>query len=937
MSIIGIDFGTTKTIAVILRDDGPHIIPDTKGRLSMPSLVLVTPDEEIFVGWDAKSHPRRYESEHITITSIKRGLGRLGENNWGRWKTHPQEVAALILARLKLEVESSLDEEVTEAVIAIPAHFDINQRWAVMQAAEIAGLKVRRLLNEATAASISYFRGQPKKDGIAIVVDIGGGTTDVSVIQYGEGVLEVSSTTGANDLGGDDLDQIIIDRINEEIGKRHGQIVPLSEAHKLFLREAAISAKVELSSSEQARVRLPGLIKLVDGTYEDLDVQLSREEFTKWITPFANRVKELIQKALKDTGMNPEHLDGLLLIGGTSRIPALRETCLRSGIQLWPDVDQEYSVAKGAAIQAGVLSGQANSFLLLDSFPNSLSVEGLGGTAQCLVQRNSTIPTIRTETFTTTQDFQQEITVRVFEGERAMAKDNSFLGSVVLSGIPPAAKGVPQIKVTFDIDANGTITVSARDQATTHETKAILSAPFRLNPAQVNVMRRAVSEEMKKVAAQLRVEHEMARQRAADAKRGSVEKSLEDLMSGLVPEIDGGKQQILKQALNVIRDYGTRDVSGDALETLLSGVRKEIDKLLSESVAEICRRFVNSPEFLPWLEAAIRTIEEGGTINSIMNTVKRTFGATIQQMMNCIRRSDDLPYLFLRSTQELSGEPVPRYLFGLLITHFYPDDRPEIQSLSPMSEVDPDARSILLLLLISALDADKPKDRIVSLRLLSTMIEPRMLSPLLNRISSYSSEVNNLLERIPNDVWYEAFRAITSEQRSDWLSQKGFRRDRLRLALQTLILHKQHSEQDQMLDCLAKMGERESVPQLLAYVKTLKDDQSRASIIRSLPSYQDPRVVLPLLYHIRNQTSLATASNSALERCKDFLDDDWKRLIGFVADEVNPGLFSIARKGIYFRNFVDTHKGMDTHLFEQLINSLGSKWLRRITFWFNKN
>ena len=296
MSIIGIDFGTTKTIATIYRNNRFEIIPDRKGRFTIPSLVFVTPEEEIFAGWEAKLHPQRFVSKHITINSVKRILGKELDCNWGSWKTHPQEIAALILARLKIEVEEYLGYEVNDAVIAIPAHFDINQRWAIIQAADIAGFKVRRLVNEATAAAIFYCYNI-SNDGNAIIVDIGGGTTDVSIVQYGDGIIAVNSTVGDHYLGGDDFDELIINYLKSLLKNQGEDVGTFTPIQEFVLRNSVTNAKIELSESLSTHIYLPAFIKRDGRKYDDLNFTLSRDQFNRLIDPFLKRILSLIDEA----------------------------------------------------------------------------------------------------------------------------------------------------------------------------------------------------------------------------------------------------------------------------------------------------------------------------------------------------------------------------------------------------------------------------------------------------------------------------------------------------------------------------------------------------------------------------------------------------------------------------------------------------------------
>jgi molecular chaperone DnaK len=504
MSIIGIDFGTTKTVASIYRFGQFEIIPDRKGRLTIPSLVLVTPEEEIFTGWEAKLHPQRYVSRHITINSVKRILGKEQDSSWGNWKTHPQEIAALILARLKIEVEEYFGYEVRDAVIAIPTHFDINQRWAVLQAAEIAGFRVRRMINEATAAAISHCYNITT-NGSAIVVDVGGGTTDVSIILYGDGVIEVISTAGDHYLGGDDFDQLIVNNIKSILKKRGEDLGNFTPIQEFVLRNNATNAKIELSESLSTQIYLPAFIKREGRKNDDLNYILVRAQFNKLIDSYLKRILALIDEAKKNANdilkeRNIIHFDKLILVGGSSRIPKIREM-ISQNIKQKPqgNIDPELCVAKGAAAEAGVLSGELKDLLLLDTLPGSLSIEGPEGTTQVILPKDTTIPVKVTNVFTTVQDYQSEMKIRIFEGENNLVKDNTYIGSIILTGITSAPRGIPQIEVTLDVDANGTITARVSDVLNKlNQSQAVLSSPFRLNQAQINVLSSAVLEVMKK-------------------------------------------------------------------------------------------------------------------------------------------------------------------------------------------------------------------------------------------------------------------------------------------------------------------------------------------------------------------------------------------------------------------------------------------------------
>lgn len=634
MSFIGIDFGTTKTVAAVFKGGQPTIIPDRWGHRSIPSLVLVTPEEELFVGWEAVTHPRRYESKHITINSIKRSLGKQGETGWGWWKTHPQEVAALILGRMKLEVEAYLGEEITDAVIAIPAHFDINQRWAVKQAAEIAGLRVPRLLNEATAAALTYYVTRAPGDASILVFDFGGGTLDVSILKIGQGVCEVKATAGDGWLGGDDFDQIIVDYILERVREQVGASLTLSPFQQTVIREAATKAKIELSGAQSSRIYLPGLIQTATRSY-DLDLTITRDTFYSLSNVLIERTIGPLFQALSDAKMTRSDLNAALLIGGTSRMPAIQEI-VRKVLSLEPHigVDPETCVAEGAAIAAGVLAGDIKNVLLLDVLPLSLSVATMGGTVTRLIERNTTIPNRRSEVFSTTEYNQTQIEINIFEGEREFARDNRFVSKVTLSGIPPAPRGVPQIEITLDVDANGICNVIARDRATGKQTTATLAAPFQLNPAQVKVMQRAIGRELTKIKDRLARESEMELEEAIRRDAKSWEEKIDAFLTARGRHLTEKQAFILSEGRRLIVEHVQRGTSWAELQSLLSGVRQEFDNILTDLIARSMWTILNDPLLALWATKAATRLHNDESVTSSMKDFEAHYRPLIKSVLS---------------------------------------------------------------------------------------------------------------------------------------------------------------------------------------------------------------------------------------------------------------------------------------------------------------
>ncbi|MDI6827339.1 MAG: molecular chaperone DnaK, partial [Armatimonadota bacterium] len=454
---VGIDLGTTNSVVAVMEGGEPVVIPNAEGSRLTPSVVAFTKAGERLVGIPAKRqailNPER------TITSIKRKMGTDYKVTIDNKTYTPEEISAMILQKLKTDAETYLGEKVTDAVITVPAYFNDAQRTATKTAGEIAGLNVLRIINEPTAASLAY--GLDKKESETILVyDLGGGTFDVSILEVGEGVFEVKATAGDTQLGGDDWDQRIVDYVAEEFMKQEGIDLRKDRQALQRLREAAEKAKIELSSVVHTNISLPFITATQEGP-KHLDMTLTRAKFEELTADLAERTIGPFKRALSDAGLTEKDIDEIILVGGATRMPHIYELVKRLGGGKEPHkgVNPDEVVAIGAAIQAGVLSGQVKDVVLLDVTPLSLGIETLGGVFTKLIERNTTIPTRKSEIFTTAVDGQTDVEIHVLQGEREMAKDNKTLGRFHLVGIPPAPRGVPQIEVTFDIDANGIVNV----------------------------------------------------------------------------------------------------------------------------------------------------------------------------------------------------------------------------------------------------------------------------------------------------------------------------------------------------------------------------------------------------------------------------------------------------------------------------------------------
>jgi molecular chaperone DnaK len=461
---VGIDLGTTNSVVAVLEGGEPRVIPNAEGSHLTPSVVGFTKSGERLVGAAAKRqailNPER------TIASIKRHMGTNHRVTIDGKNYSPEEISAMILQKLKADAEAFLGDKVDKAVITVPAYFNDAQRTATKNAGEIAGLQVLRIINEPTAASLAY--GLDKKGNETILVyDLGGGTFDVSLLDVGEGVFEVKATDGDTHLGGDDFDQRVVDYIAEEFMKDQGIDLRKDRQALQRLREAAEKAKIELSTVVQTSINLPFITADQEGP-KHLDMTLTRAKFNELTHDLVERTREKFNTVLKEAGIKPSEINEIILVGGSTRIPAVQDLVkeLGGGKEPHKGVNPDEVVAVGAAIQAGVLGGEVKDVVLLDVTPLTLGIETLGGVMDKLVERNTTIPTRRSRTYTTAADGQTSVEIHVLQGERDMARDNKSLGRFHLSGIPPAPRGVPQIEVTFDIDANGIVNVSAKDQAT---------------------------------------------------------------------------------------------------------------------------------------------------------------------------------------------------------------------------------------------------------------------------------------------------------------------------------------------------------------------------------------------------------------------------------------------------------------------------------------
>ncbi|MDG7001987.1 MAG: molecular chaperone DnaK [Nitrososphaerota archaeon] len=580
--IIGIDLGTSNSAAAVMMGGRPTIIPSAEGTSvggkAFPSYVAFSKDGALLVGEPARR--QAVSNPEGTIMAIKRKMGTDYKVKVIGKEYTPQQISAFILQKIKNDTEAFLGEKVTKAVITVPAYFNDNQRQATKDAGSIAGLEVVRIINEPTAASLAYGLDKGGKDQKIMVFDLGGGTLDVTIMEFGSGVFEVKSTSGDTQLGGTDMDNILIDYVVSQFKSQSGIDLKNDKVAMQRIREAAEKAKIELSTTVTTEINLPFIASDSSGA-KNLNLTLTRAKLEELISPVIERCRHPMMQAIQDAKLEPKHIDKVILVGGPTRMPIIRNFVEKvMGKTAERGVDPMECVATGAAIQGAVLTGEVTDILLLDVTPLSLGVETLGGVFTKLIERNTTIPTKKSQIFSTAADFQTAVTVHVLQGERAMAQDNVSLGNFNLTGIPPAPRGVPQIEVTFDIDANGILNVSAKDLASGKQTSITITASTKLNEKDKERM----IKEAEQYAEQDKKKKEEAEIRNnADSLLYTVEKTKADLKDKIPQDL----LTKLDNASKVLKDA----IAGTDIEAVkqktenVSNVLKEIGTIAYQQAA----------------------------------------------------------------------------------------------------------------------------------------------------------------------------------------------------------------------------------------------------------------------------------------------------------------------------------------------------------------
>ena len=575
--IIGIDLGTTNSCVAVMEGGQPTVITNAEGSRTTPSIVAFTKDGERLVGEPAKR--QAVTNADRTISSIKRDMGTDHGRTIDGKKYSPQQISAMILSKLKSDAEQYLGEKVTEAVITVPAYFNDAQRQATKDAGKIAGLDVKRIINEPTAAALAYGLDNEKEQKI-MVYDLGGGTFDVSIIEIGDGVIEVLATNGDTHLGGDDFDQRIMNWMVDEFKKKEGVDLSKDTMAMQRLKEAAEKAKKELSASTTTNINLPFITATADGP-KHFDMDLSRAKFEELISDLVEKTAIPVQNAMKDAGLSNSDIGKVLLVGGSTRVPCVVEKVKPlMGQEPSKNLNPDECVAIGASIQGGKLAGDAGAgdILLLDVTPLSLSIETMGGVATRLIERNTTIPTKKSQIFSTAADNQTAVDINVLQGERQFAKDNKSLGQFRLDGIPPAMRGVPQIEVTFDIDANGIVNVSAKDLGTGKEQHITITAGSNMSDSDID---KAIKEAQEYEAQDKKRKEGIDARNEADSFVFQTEKALGEVGD----KIDAAQKQTVEDDLKAMKELLEQTKDKELSDSEIDDLKSRKEKLMNDAQA----------------------------------------------------------------------------------------------------------------------------------------------------------------------------------------------------------------------------------------------------------------------------------------------------------------------------------------------------------------
>lgn len=580
--VIGIDLGTTNSCVAVLEGGEPTIIPNNEGMRTTPSVVAFTKDGERLVGEPAKR--QAVTNADRTITSIKTHMGTDYSLKIDGKDYSPQEISAIILQKLKADAESYLGEKVTEAVITVPAYFTDAQRQATKDAGKIAGLEVKRIINEPTSASLAYGLDKLDQEKKILVFDLGGGTFDISILEIGDGTFEVLATAGNNKLGGDDFDKIVMDYLADEFQKAEGVDLRSDNMSLQRLKEAAEKAKQELSSTMSTNINLPFITATAEGP-KHLNMDLTRAKFNELTSDLVTKTMEPTKQAMKDAGLSTSDIDDVLLVGGSTRIPAVQDAVKNFiGKEPHKGINPDECVAAGASVQAGVLTGEVNDILLLDVTPLSLGIETLGNVFTKIIERNTTIPAKKSQVFSTAADNQTAVDIHVLQGERAMSYDNTTLGRFQLTNIPPAKRGVPQIEVAFDIDANGIVNVTAKDLGTGKEQKITITSNTNMSEEEID---KKIKEAEANAEADKNKKEKIEAVNHAESVAYQTEQTLEELGDKINEEEKSGIEESIAKVREVKdNENSTSEEINNAVDELMNKFQKISQEMYSQAQAE---------------------------------------------------------------------------------------------------------------------------------------------------------------------------------------------------------------------------------------------------------------------------------------------------------------------------------------------------------------
>lgn len=866
--VIGIDFGTTKTVVAVMENGRPIVIPDRNGHLTMPSLVLVTPEQELFVGWEAQNHPQRYQSQNITINSIKRILGKDGERTWGWWKTQPIEVGALILGRIKILAEEYLGEPINDALIATPAHFDINQRWAIKQAAKIAGINVLRLVNEATAAAITHRTVNSSHEANVLAFDFGGGTLDISVLNIGERVCEVVATVGDGRLGGDDFDQVICNYLLKSAQKQFGESLQFDQTQSTVIREAACQAKIDLTAAESTHIRLPGFLRSAAGSYQDLDVALDRRIFNELSEQLLTRTEKLLRRALSEAEKRGP-INAALLIGGSSRIPAVREIVRKVvGQEPQGGVDSDTGVAQGAAILGGILKGDVNNILLLDVFPNVLSVASADGLLLPLIDKNTCTPTRKSKIFTTTKENQSEISFSLYEGEGKFIKDDVLIGQVTLSGITPAASGEPKIEVTVDIDANNIVNVTAEDLDTHKNETVYIKAPFQLNPAQITVMTKKVAQELNEIKERLVKQEKHFEAEELKDLHQQVASRIRSLLDGNLLNPLDSNLSILEAGAKLATDYFERGATVDQMKQLLSAIQHELHKILSDLIVGKVSPLAEDAFLAVWACKTANQLNSDETILAASKQFADHYDDVIRSIFEILTTGFERLSICDMTFARLEESPRLMLWFALALNHLKISF--DLARCVTCGTNDDTSKSLLLILLLRLLSNDtSPSLRVAAAQTLAKMKVNACIESIFTRIVEETDEkvaaaFREGLDLAAAETLYGCFKKADLRTQTFWKSC-DYGKTRLKNVLSDILPTKESNEQKWIIGTLAELIGSEDLPTILTFLDSCNDKDLRCKLITNLPRMKDDSIVAPLLkFMCDEETSISEVAGRAL-------------------------------------------------------------------------